>query len=59
MAGFMALPHSSASVERIFSLVNHVKTKTNLLKQKVNKKDCWQNKPCQETSKPLYMDTYA
>jgi len=40
------LPHFTASLEKLFSLVNHVKTKTNLLKMKK-----MQNKHYQEVSK--------
>jgi len=48
---FMVLPHSSASVEIIFSLVSHDKTKTNSLKQRRLRKSSWQKKHCQEASK--------
>ena len=49
----MVLPHSTASLERLFSLFNHFKTKTNSLIPRLLRKSCWQNKRCQEASKTV------
>jgi len=46
MIKLTVLPDFSALVERIFSLANHIKAKTNLLKKTLLRKACWQNKHC-------------
>jgi len=53
MTKLSIFPHSSASVEITFSLVIHIKTKTDSLKKTLLKKACWQNKDCRNAGKPL------
>jgi len=45
------LSHSSASVRR--HLLNHIKTKTNSVKQTLLKQACWQNKHCRGCRKTV------
>jgi len=40
MTRFTVLPLSTVSLERIFSLVNHIQTKTNSLKMRLLRKTC-------------------
>jgi len=57
MTRLKVLSHSSASVERIFSLVNHVKNKTNSLKLRLLGNVVGITSTVKKPSKRIYMDT--
>ena len=54
---FMVLPHTTASAERVFSLVSHVKTRTNSLKLRLSSKVVGKTSIVKKPSKRLYVDT--